>query len=622
MPSCDIDERGRKLGRSPSHQRALLRSLASALFLTERDAEFDDNKPKVKGRIITTISKAKEVRPLVEKCITIARRGLAAEEAASEFGTTADRGSDAWKSWRKSDQLEQVEPAIAPSVAARRRCLQLLGDKQAVRVLFDEVAPRFTDRPGGYTRILRLAKPRLGDAGTRAILEFVGVRDRVVERSVRPTFEGETAARRRSQEKAEATRQHKVTALQSGGWGRAEGELPASRRAEPLLASCRSTRFPACIDCEPPILLPSAARSKPTGTHSSSSLDPSRGHRPRCRVSMRIAIHFGAALALARRAWRAAAGCSPASSRSRKGHSPLQPAQPSPDSVAMEIIWARFPANDPVLDDAAWREIDETQIEPAVRRELVEQRLPRRRDHRLAAATRSRRVLHQGESPPDDAAIGRARRSRKAPTCSPSRSCMAARAACAAISAPKFRRRKSIHRCRCLVSGGASWAATPTNKRRRSTRCASIRSPIARRLVELTPEVAITAQPQLRCTGGDDGILRQASLRDRKVFDHLRLSVKLAPGEMLVLMSLPDAGSRLGHYFHTVDSADGPQQKLILIRLAEVPPSDTFADTADSARTSDNPVRLEAALVSHSSAWPPTLRATLRRTYRPSSVAA
>ena len=65
------------------------------------------------------------------------------------------------------------------------------------------------------------------------------------------------------------------------------------------------------------------------------------------------------------------------------------------------------------------------------------------------------------------------------------------------------------------------------------------------------------------------------------MFDRLRLTVKLAPGEMLVLMSLPDAGSRLGHYFHTVDSADGPQQKLILIRLAEVPPSDTFADMGD-----------------------------------------
>ena len=73
-------------------------------------------------------------------------------------------------------------------------------------MLFAEVAPRFADRPGGYTRILRLAKPRLGDAGTRAILEFVGVRDRVVERSVRPTFEGDQAEGRRRRKQPVAAR--------------------------------------------------------------------------------------------------------------------------------------------------------------------------------------------------------------------------------------------------------------------------------------------------------------------------------------------------------------------------------------------------------------------------------
>jgi len=185
--------RGRVLGRKPEHQRALLRSLASALFLTERDAELDDNQPKVKGRIVTTISKAKEVRPLVEKCITIAGRGVAAEEAAGEFGTTAERGSDEWKRWRQSDRWQQWNAAVAPAVAARRRCLRLLGNKRAMHVLFDEIAPRFVDRPGGYTRIVRLVEPRLGDAGTRAILELVGVRDRVIERSVRPEFESEPA---------------------------------------------------------------------------------------------------------------------------------------------------------------------------------------------------------------------------------------------------------------------------------------------------------------------------------------------------------------------------------------------------------------------------------------------
>ncbi|MEY2613000.1 MAG: ribosomal protein, partial [Planctomycetota bacterium] len=55
--------------------------------------------------------------------------------------------------------------------------------------LFDTIAPRFMDRPGGYTRIMRLAKPRVGDAGTRAILEFVGKNDRVKEEAQKPSFE-------------------------------------------------------------------------------------------------------------------------------------------------------------------------------------------------------------------------------------------------------------------------------------------------------------------------------------------------------------------------------------------------------------------------------------------------
>ncbi len=181
--------KGRVLGRSPSHQRALLRSLATALMLTERDAEFDENAPKVKGRIITTISKAKEVRPLVEKCVTLARRSLAATEAAAQLASSAERGTQEWKAWRTSDKWNAWNQAIIPAVNARRRCVTLLGSKEAVQILFDDIAPRFADRPGGYTRIVRLAKPRLGDAGTRAILEFVGVRDRVVQKSEKPAFD-------------------------------------------------------------------------------------------------------------------------------------------------------------------------------------------------------------------------------------------------------------------------------------------------------------------------------------------------------------------------------------------------------------------------------------------------
>lgn len=191
--------KGRKLGRNPNHQRALLRNLASALFLTERD--MDDlrylkleSEPLVKGRIVTTVSKAKEVRPLVEKCITIAARSLAAIDEARQYGSDARRGEPQYKAWRESDNYSKWNAAMAPAVAARRRCLRMLGDKLAVSVLFEEVAPRFVDRPGGYTRVVRLANPRLGDAGTQAILEFVGVHDRVTQKSKKPAFDAPPVA--------------------------------------------------------------------------------------------------------------------------------------------------------------------------------------------------------------------------------------------------------------------------------------------------------------------------------------------------------------------------------------------------------------------------------------------
>jgi len=94
--------KGRKLGRNPHHQRALLKNLIISILMTERDADdFDGNVPKVPGRIITTLPKAKEVRPLLEKCITIAKKAQKHIKAAEEFGTTASRNSTEWKRWRE-----------------------------------------------------------------------------------------------------------------------------------------------------------------------------------------------------------------------------------------------------------------------------------------------------------------------------------------------------------------------------------------------------------------------------------------------------------------------------------------------------------------------------------------
>jgi len=119
----------RKLGRVTEHRIALLRNQAMALIRHEH--------------IETTMPKAKELRPFVERLITIARRGVASAEA---------NGS---------------------SLHARRMVLAELPDKDIVGKLFETIAPRFADRPGGYTRILRVGFRR-GDSAEVAQIELVG----------------------------------------------------------------------------------------------------------------------------------------------------------------------------------------------------------------------------------------------------------------------------------------------------------------------------------------------------------------------------------------------------------------------------------------------------------------
>ena len=157
--------------------------------LVQADGKTAVKPPKYKGRITTTLHKAKEVRPLVEKCITLAKKALPHMEAADKLNTTAERGTDAWKQWREGEGWQKWNAAIAPAINYRRRAFALLGDKEAVSILFEDVAPRFVDRDGGYTRILKLAGVRLGDAGVQGILEFVGKNDRVKSKSaVKPAF--------------------------------------------------------------------------------------------------------------------------------------------------------------------------------------------------------------------------------------------------------------------------------------------------------------------------------------------------------------------------------------------------------------------------------------------------
>ncbi|HLM33064.1 MAG TPA: 50S ribosomal protein L17 [Gaiellaceae bacterium] len=120
---------GRKLGRDSAHRKALYANLASALI--------------EHGRIKTTEAKAKEVRPIVEQMITLGKRG---------------------------------------DVTAQRQAVAFLRSKATAHRLFAEIAPRFADRPGGYTRVVKLG-PRQGDAAQMAYLELV---DYVPERAPAP----------------------------------------------------------------------------------------------------------------------------------------------------------------------------------------------------------------------------------------------------------------------------------------------------------------------------------------------------------------------------------------------------------------------------------------------------
>ena len=117
-------KKGPRLGSGPSHQRLLLGGLAAALFEHEK--------------VRTTEAKAKALRPVAERLITFAKRG---------------------------------------DVAARRKVLQTIPDRDVVHRLFAEIAPRMAERDGGYTRILKLG-PRKGDGAPMAVIELV---DRTIE---------------------------------------------------------------------------------------------------------------------------------------------------------------------------------------------------------------------------------------------------------------------------------------------------------------------------------------------------------------------------------------------------------------------------------------------------------
>ncbi|MBL8692957.1 MAG: 50S ribosomal protein L17 [Planctomycetes bacterium] len=142
--------RGRALGRTSAHKKALRRNLLAALFTHER--------------IVTTVAKAKEFRPAAERMITLAKKG---------------------------------------GLHHRQIALSELPDKAVIRKLFDDIAKRFAARKGGYTRVLKLGRHRLGDNAPRAIFELV-------ERKARETAAPEVGIEKSAAPAAESAGEGKV----------------------------------------------------------------------------------------------------------------------------------------------------------------------------------------------------------------------------------------------------------------------------------------------------------------------------------------------------------------------------------------------------------------------------
>ena len=147
--------RGRKLGRNASHRKAMFRNMAVSLLKTVRIDEEAENAPKVSGRITTTVQKAKELRPFIEKLITLAKKAQPHLENAAQYASSADKNSSEWKTWRESEQWNQWNQAMAPALSYRRRVFAELRDNEAVDILFEELAERFAERNGGYTRVVQ-----------------------------------------------------------------------------------------------------------------------------------------------------------------------------------------------------------------------------------------------------------------------------------------------------------------------------------------------------------------------------------------------------------------------------------------------------------------------------------
>lgn len=148
--------RGRHLNRTPDHRRSLFRNLSRALITHEK--------------IVTTVAKAKELRPFVEKLITLAKKANAVAVAAAGKGEAEEKKARTQALHYRRQAMALLGPTHGTGIWDKEDAST--GDT-VLKKLFREFGPRYADRPGGYTRVMKQHYRRLGDAGETAIIELL-----------------------------------------------------------------------------------------------------------------------------------------------------------------------------------------------------------------------------------------------------------------------------------------------------------------------------------------------------------------------------------------------------------------------------------------------------------------
>jgi large subunit ribosomal protein L17 len=156
---------GRHLNRNAAHRRSLFRNLSRALFTHES--------------IVTTVPKAKELRPFVERLITFAKKANAIVVAAQGKGEAEEKKAKVAALHYRRQAMALLGPIHGTGIWDKND--ETTGDT-VLKKLFREIGPRYADRPGGYTRVLKLHNRRLGDAGHTAVIELLKSGEKKVQK--------------------------------------------------------------------------------------------------------------------------------------------------------------------------------------------------------------------------------------------------------------------------------------------------------------------------------------------------------------------------------------------------------------------------------------------------------